>query len=156
MSPKCIGSFKVLMLQRGTKRATSTILHNNLEIKRVYCSQKSVHFLMVVVFCVLISFIKVKYLHFLFIIYILFDIARKQKQKREEQPRVPRSLFDRANAQLLRLRRDAKLQMKLKMSGNLKPYRPMPTLQPAKPVMEQTPDHPEWLIHEDWALLQVK
>ena len=81
--------------------------------------------------------------------------ARKQKQKREEQPRVPRSLFDRANAQLLRLRRDAKLQMKLKMSGNLKPYRPVPTLAPAKPVMEQAPDHPEWLIHEDWALLQV-
>ena len=84
-------------------------------------------------------------------IYI-FISARKQKQKREEQPRVPRSLFDRANAQLLRLRRDAKLQ-KLKM-GQLKPYRPLPSM-PPKPVMEQAPDHPEWLIHEDWALLQV-
>ncbi|XP_052801568.1 helicase SRCAP-like isoform X2 [Mya arenaria] len=80
--------------------------------------------------------------------------TRKQKQKREEQPRVPRSLFDRANAQLQRLRRDAKLQ-KMKM-GNLKQYRPaIPTLPPRQPVMEQTADHPEWLIHEDWALLQA-
>ncbi|XP_052268550.1 helicase domino-like isoform X1 [Dreissena polymorpha] len=78
--------------------------------------------------------------------------TRKQKQKREEQPRVPRSLFDRANQQLLRMRRDAKMQ-KMKL-GTLKPYRPMPSL-PPKPLMEQAPDHPEWLIHEDWALLQA-
>ena len=78
--------------------------------------------------------------------------ARTQKQKRQEQPRVPRSLFDRPTAQLLKLRRDAKFQ-KLKQ-GQLKLYRPMPSM-PQKPIMEQAPDHPEWLIHEDWALLQV-
>ena len=86
-------------------------------------------------------------------VIFFFFTARTQKQKRQEQPRVPRSLFDRPTAQLLKLRRDAKIQ-KLKQ-GQLKLYRPMPSM-PAKPIMEAAPDHPEWLIHEDWALLQVQ
>lgn len=78
--------------------------------------------------------------------------ARKQKQRKEEQPRVPRSLFDRPNAALLKIRREAKLQ-KLKQ-GLIKPYRPVqPMLN--KPTGEPPVDHPDWLIHEDWALLQV-
>ncbi|XP_041347993.1 helicase SRCAP-like isoform X2 [Gigantopelta aegis] len=88
-------------------------------------------------------------------------ITRKQKQRKEEQqPRAPRSLFDRPTAALLKMRREAKI-MKLKQ-GLIKPsYRPSSTLpvasSQAKPVnvMDQTPDQPEWLIHEDWALLQA-
>ena len=76
-----------------------------------------------------------------------FCVATPRKRaKVDEQTRVPKSLFDRANA----MKRDAKL---IKMRPGL-----------TKPVkaglggMEvATPDihYPEWLIHEDWALLQV-
>ncbi|XP_069134718.1 helicase domino-like isoform X2 [Argopecten irradians] len=75
--------------------------------------------------------------------------TRKQKQRKEEQPRVPRSLFDRPTAALLRMRREAKL----KQGGLLKPFRPVPPVI-NKPT-DQSADHPEWLIHEDWALLQA-
>ncbi|XP_060081235.1 helicase domino-like isoform X1 [Ylistrum balloti] len=75
--------------------------------------------------------------------------TRKQKQRKEEQPRVPRSLFDRPTAALLRMRREAKL----KQGGLLKPFRPVPPVL-NKPA-DQSSDHPEWLIHEDWALLQA-
>ena len=73
--------------------------------------------------------------------------TRKQKQRKEEQPRVPRSLFDRPTSALLKLRREAKLKQ-----GLLKPFRPVPQMVNKPP--DPTPDHPEWLIHEDWALLQ--
>ncbi|KAK3606446.1 hypothetical protein CHS0354_041388 [Potamilus streckersoni] len=78
--------------------------------------------------------------------------TRKQKQRKEEAHRVPKSLFDRANPALVKLRRDAKFQ-KLKQ-GLIKPYRSMPPL-PTKPMIDQAQDQPEWLIHEDWALLQA-
>ncbi|CAC5423288.1 EP400 [Mytilus coruscus] len=74
--------------------------------------------------------------------------TRKQKQRKEEQPRVPRSLFDRPTSALLKLRREAKLKQ-----GLLKPFRPVPQMINKPP--DPTPDHPEWLIHEDWALLQA-
>lgn len=89
------------------------------------------------------------------IVAFIFPVARKQKQRKEEQPRVPRSLFDRPTAALLKMRREAKI-LKLRQ-GLIKPF-PRPTTPAAtsKPLgIEPTQDHPEWLIHEDWALLQV-
>lgn len=75
-------------------------------------------------------------------------LARQKKQRKEEQTRVPRSLFDRPTAQLLKIRREHKQK-----SGLLKPFRPVPP--PIVKPNADTSDHPEWLIHEDWALLQV-
>lgn len=40
-------------------------------------------------------------------------------------------------------------------AGLMKPFRPTTPIPPGKPVTEQSEGHPEWLIHEDWALLQV-
>ncbi len=63
--------------------------------------------------------------------------------RKEDAPRVPRSLFD----------RPSKL-VKLKQQQLMKPFsKPTPML--GRPIMDQSHDHPEWLIHEDWALLQV-
>ncbi|XP_074640439.1 helicase domino-like isoform X2 [Tubulanus polymorphus] len=91
-------------------------------------------------------------------------LARKQKVRKEEQPRVPRSLFDRPSAALLKMRRDAKMQ-KLRQglvkpsglttssangSSSSKPLQPL-----NKPLVDISSDQPEWLIHEDWALLQA-
>ncbi|KAK3083777.1 hypothetical protein FSP39_003020, partial [Pinctada imbricata] len=75
--------------------------------------------------------------------------TRKQKQRKEEQTRVPRSLFDRPSSQLLKMRREHKLKSSL-----LKPFRPVPPVV-KQPSIDQGNDHPEWLIHEDWALLQA-
>lgn len=75
-------------------------------------------------------------------------LARQKKQRKEEQTRVPRSLFDRPTAQLLKIRREHKQK-----SGLLKPFRPVPP--PIVKPNADSSDHPEWLIHEDWALLQV-
>ncbi|XP_061196592.1 helicase domino-like [Saccostrea echinata] len=74
--------------------------------------------------------------------------TRQKKQRKEEQTRVPRSLFDRPSAQLLKIRREHKQK-----SGLLKPFRPVPP--PIVKPNVDTSDHPEWLIHEDWALLQA-
>lgn len=69
---------------------------------------------------------------------LLFAAARKHHRPvKSEHARVPRSLFDRPTAAILKARRDAKLQ-------RLKP-----------PAAEPSADKPEWLIQEDWALLQV-
>ena len=43
------------------------------------------------------------------LIYHLY-LARKQKQRKEEQPRVPRSLFDKPKDEDMKQRRDAKMQ----------------------------------------------
>ncbi|KAK6192826.1 hypothetical protein SNE40_004231 [Patella caerulea] len=78
--------------------------------------------------------------------------TRKQKQRKEEPPRVPRSLFDRPTAIQQKLRREAKMQ---KLKGLVKPFRPTAPLMPNKTVMEPPDqDIPEWLINEDWSLLQ--
>lgn len=44
---------------------------------------------------------------------------------------------------------------KLKAGLMKQPFRPAAQMPPCKPVTEQSEGHPEWLIHEDWALLQV-
>ena len=78
--------------------------------------------------------------------------ARKIKVRKEEQPRVPRSLFNRP---MSALRRDASKLVKLKHHALLKPFKPQPLSAVNRPLMDTTHDQPEWLIHEDWALLQV-
>ncbi|KAK2193491.1 hypothetical protein NP493_12g07040 [Ridgeia piscesae] len=79
-------------------------------------------------------------------------MTRKIKVRKEEQPRVPRSLFNRP---MSALRRDASKLVKLKHHALLKPFKPQPLSAVNRPLMDTTHDQPEWLIHEDWALLQV-
>lgn len=70
-------------------------------------------------------------------------------------PHLPRSMFDRSSGALLKMRNDIRIQryrgvnrpMTLTLAS-LKP--PLP----ARPVPEP-PHVPDWLIHEDYALLQV-
>lgn len=67
---------------------------------------------------------------------------------------APRSLFDRAAPGLLKVRREGKEQRKnLLLRQQAQFARPLPTV--ARPAAESGPDNPEWLISEDWALLQV-
>lgn len=64
----------------------------------------------------------------------------------------PRSLFDKAS--LLKVRREGKDQKKNFSLKQQAPFaKPLPSL--LKPAMEAGQDNPEWLISEDWALLQV-
>ena len=73
--------------------------------------------------------------------------------RKDDQPRVPRSLFDRPSAAL---RRDAKQLVKLKQQGMSRLFKPaLPSSASSRPLLGDAPEHPDWLIHEDWALLQV-
>lgn len=66
----------------------------------------------------------------------------------------PRSLFDRATPGMLKIRREGKEQKKnILLKQQTQFAKPLPTF--AKPTAESGPDNPEWLISEDWALLQV-
>ena len=86
-------------------------------------------------------------------IFFIYFQGRKQKVRKDDQIRVPRSLFDRPTAALQKMRREAKLQ---RLKQGLKPtIKSLPSLSSSKPMLETGGDHPEWLIHEDWALLQV-
>lgn len=67
----------------------------------------------------------------------------------------PRSLFDRATPGMLKIRREGKEQKKnILLKQQTQFAKPLPTF--AKPTAESGPDNPEWLISEDWALLQVR
>lgn len=76
-------------------------------------------------------------------------LARRVKVLQEEQHLAPRSLFERPAA-VLRYEREARLSKQglVKMTKSQFPV-------PARPVPEPPTDQPDWLIHEDWALLQV-
>ncbi|KAH8040989.1 hypothetical protein HPB51_013392 [Rhipicephalus microplus] len=81
----------------------------------------------------------------------------------------PKSLFDRPTAAILKMRREAKLQKVKNLmvcgAGQLPPKgltslpsRPLAQqggFMAARPILDLSPDTPEWLIHEDWAILQV-
>lgn len=55
---------------------------------------------------------------------------------------------------MLKVRREGKDQKKNFSLKQQAPFaKPLPSL--VKPVMEAGQDNPEWLISEDWALLQV-
>ncbi|KAH9383842.1 hypothetical protein HPB48_025612 [Haemaphysalis longicornis] len=102
--------------------------------------------------------------------------ARKQKNRKEDAVHIPKSLFDRPTAAILKMRREAKLQKvkNLMVCGAAAAGVPLPpkglaglapTVRPpmaqqggflaARPLLDLSPDTPEWLIHEDWAILQV-
>uniref|UniRef100_A0A670ZVC9 E1A binding protein p400 n=1 Tax=Pseudonaja textilis TaxID=8673 RepID=A0A670ZVC9_PSETE len=80
--------------------------------------------------------------------------GRKKKQRHGEIVVPPRSLFDRATPGMLKVRREGKEQKKNILLKQQTPFaKPLPTL--AKPAAESGQDNPEWLISEDWALLQA-
>lgn len=80
------------------------------------------------------------------------DIGRKKKKGHGEAVIPPRSLFDKAS--MLKVRREGKDQKKNFSLKQQAPFaKPLPSL--VKPTMEPGQDNPEWLIGEDWALLQV-
>ncbi|XP_023290809.1 helicase domino isoform X4 [Orussus abietinus] len=73
---------------------------------------------------------------------------------KEESVYAPRSLFDRPSPALIKMRRDMKLH---KYRGIVRPPIPMPGVKQS-PILKPTPepDHVlDWMIHEDWALLQA-
>lgn len=87
----------------------------------------------------------------------LFALAagRKKKQRHGEAVIPPRSLFDRATPGMLKMRREGKEQKKnILLKQQTQFAKPLPTL--VKPAAEAGQDNPEWLISEDWALLQVR
>uniref|UniRef100_A0A7N8XZZ7 E1A binding protein p400 n=1 Tax=Mastacembelus armatus TaxID=205130 RepID=A0A7N8XZZ7_9TELE len=78
--------------------------------------------------------------------------ARKKKKGHGETVIPPRSLFEKAS--MLKVRREGKDQKKNFSLKQQAPFaKPLPSL--AKPAMEAGQDNPEWLISEDWALLQA-
>ncbi|CAL8343222.1 unnamed protein product [Lota lota] len=78
--------------------------------------------------------------------------ARKKKKGHGETVIPPRSLFEKAS--MLKVRREGKDQKKSFSLKQQAPFaKPLPSL--VKPAMEAGQDHPEWLISEDWALLQA-
>eukprot|EP00069_Balaena_mysticetus_P010142 bmy_20537T0 len=80
--------------------------------------------------------------------------GRKKKQRHGEAVVPPRSLFDRATPGMLKVRREGKEQKKnILLKQQTQFAKPLPTF--AKPAAEAAPDNPEWLISEDWALLQA-
>ncbi|TRY58668.1 hypothetical protein DNTS_028447, partial [Danionella cerebrum] len=79
-------------------------------------------------------------------------LGRKKKKGHGESVIPPRSLFDKAS--LLKVRREVKDQKKNFSLKQQAPFaKPLPSL--LKPAMEAGQDNPEWLISEDWALLQA-
>ncbi|XP_075178166.1 E1A-binding protein p400 isoform X10 [Anomaloglossus baeobatrachus] len=80
--------------------------------------------------------------------------GRKKKQRHGESVVPPRSLFDRATPGMLKVKREGKEQKKnILLKQQTQFAKPLPTL--VKPANESGPDNPEWLISEDWALLQA-
>ncbi|KAF8768478.1 Helicase domino like protein [Argiope bruennichi] len=92
--------------------------------------------------------------------------TRKQKVRKDDMVNIPRSLFDRPSAAILKMRREVKMQkVKGLMVGTSSLPKPsiasFPGLkQPPltvlnKPTMDAHQDRPDWLVQEDWAILQV-
>uniref|UniRef100_A0A1A7YYW1 E1A binding protein p400 n=1 Tax=Iconisemion striatum TaxID=60296 RepID=A0A1A7YYW1_9TELE len=81
------------------------------------------------------------------------NAAARQKKKRHGETVIPpRSLFEKAS--MLKNRREGKDQKKNFSLKQQAPFaKPLPSL--VKPAMEAGQDNPEWLISEDWALLQA-
>ncbi|CAL8247504.1 unnamed protein product [Merluccius merluccius] len=80
------------------------------------------------------------------------SVARKKKKGHGETVIPPRSLFEKAS--MLKVRREGKDQKKNFSLKQQAPFaKPLPSL--VKPATEAGQDNPEWLISEDWALLQA-
>lgn len=90
--------------------------------------------------------------NFFNIVFLFAAAARKKKKGHGESVIPPRSLFEKAS--MLKVRREGKDQKKNFSLKQQAPFaKPLPSL--VKPAMEASQDNPEWLISEDWALLQV-
>ncbi|XP_015599063.1 helicase domino isoform X2 [Cephus cinctus] len=73
---------------------------------------------------------------------------------KEESVYAPRSLFDRPSPALTKMRRDMKLH---KYRAIVRPPIPMTGIKPT-PMLKPTPEPDnvlDWMVHEDWALLQA-
>ncbi|GIY74878.1 helicase domino [Caerostris extrusa] len=91
--------------------------------------------------------------------------TRKQKVRKDETINIPRSLFDRPSAAILKMRREVKMQkVKGMMAGTSSLPKPnltsfpglkQPSIVVNKPAMETFQEKQDWLIQEDWAILQV-
>ncbi|XP_036777782.2 E1A-binding protein p400 isoform X25 [Manis pentadactyla] len=79
--------------------------------------------------------------------------GRRKKQRHGEGVVPPRSLFDRATPGMLRIRREGKEKKSVLLKQQTQFAKPLPAF--AKPAAEAAADNPEWLISEDWALLQA-
>ncbi|XP_033101073.1 helicase domino-like [Anneissia japonica] len=77
-------------------------------------------------------------------------VRKPKTHSKGDHMQPPRSLFDRPSSAWHKMRRDAKQQ---KMRDMVKPMKPLPTVH--KPEADTQQDKPEWLINEDWALLQA-
>lgn len=87
-----------------------------------------------------------------FMSYACAAVGRKKKKGHGETVIPPRSLFDKSS--ILKGRREGKEQKKNFSLKQQAPFaKPLPTL--SKPAVEAGQDNPEWLISEDWALLQA-
>jgi E1A-binding protein p400 len=73
---------------------------------------------------------------------------------KEESVYAPRSLFDRPSPALTKMRRDIKLH---KYRGMMRPPITMTGVKPSPMIKSTAEQEPalEWMIHEDWALLQA-
>eukprot|EP00062_Callorhinchus_milii_P021678 gi/632978642/ref/XP_007906027.1/ PREDICTED: E1A-binding protein p400 isoform X2 [Callorhinchus milii] len=77
-----------------------------------------------------------------------------KKARHGEAVSPPRSLFDRAAPCILKMRREAKDQKKNMFLKQQAPFaKPLPSF--SKQTVDGGQDSPEWLISEDWALLQA-
>ncbi|XP_021699558.1 helicase domino isoform X3 [Aedes aegypti] len=81
------------------------------------------------------------------------DGRRPIKIRKEDTYYAPRSLFDRPSPQIAKLRKDYKLQ---RYKGIIKPF-PMVGLKQTPVIKQQIEPEgmPEWMIHEDMAMLNV-
>lgn len=83
-------------------------------------------------------------------------LRRPQKHRREDAVCAPRSLFDRPSPAVVKIRRELKLQ---KYRGIVRPSISLPGgLKPAlltKPPTAEPENVPEWVVHEDWAVVQA-
>lgn len=72
---------------------------------------------------------------------------------KEDSVYAPRSLFDRPSPALIKMRRDMKLHKYRTIS---RPSIQLPGARPSLSRPSTEPDHVlEWMVHEDWALLQA-
>ncbi|KAK7077901.1 hypothetical protein SK128_004066 [Halocaridina rubra] len=85
----------------------------------------------------------------------MVSLRRVTKHRREDAVYAPRSLFDRPSPAIVKIRRDMKLQ---KYRGIVRPTIPLPGLKPSlltKPPIAEPENAPEWIVNEDWAIVQA-
>ncbi|KAM7145303.1 E1A-binding protein p400-like isoform 3-T8 [Macrochelys suwanniensis] len=79
--------------------------------------------------------------------------GRRNKHRHGEVAIPPRSLFHRATPRMLKMRRKGNEQKTILLKQQMYFPKPLPAV--VKPAAEAGGDNPEWLISEDWVLLQA-